>query len=1075
MIKGQVEIQIKEFDKDGKEIIINTIKDNNLICIRALEQLSTWPSTPVFNNTTNFRIVISSTNIAPTISIRTLTSSIFASGDSTPFINSYVYTKRDLLSTTNPSDLVYKQRFVAPLANRTINSIALSDSITLQNNVTATANIFTYLRLTIPIVQTTSQTLDVTYRLFIDWTNSISAGLDINLADVFERALFGPTTYGNSFLISSKLNTAYYNSNVGINFLESSAMSGADYTINGFTTTNANTTSLTRSGSQVANISNSPTFSTFNFLGRFISNFSSIGLFANPSTGIGRPTIGFIRQLNKTTNLGSFTSHSLTSTLATYDVNNLANSSWQPSLVDSPNPDFPSFYLLKATVSGGLGVGRYKIYKSGWGGWYNGAWTGAIADQFLLTDFSYQENDPTFIEDNYSAYNVRWQYTWSSTLGQETFVSYNRIYGVGIYTLTDRALTLVSQWKINNGGLGTYINDIDVAPSANFIYVAMNNGLHRINTTTNTITTLSSDKCLTVCVGFNNEVFATFDTGAGTGRLSGTIGTNWSTPLSLGGAPPVIVWANIWRLFIDKLSATHQLMIVEGASPKGVILATSTTNTNITRFTRHWWSSSTGITLSTAVQTNTTNGNIVLSSDLILFPTHNCVLANNGIWIYLNTLFRGGRGFEISFLFPKDLETDLIDSGYFFSKNRMYTLSNPATIIKGNSLNGSNFDLVSAQIRFIDRGRLGIGLWGQAPITQITTTGIACGDWIKPRLATDGNIFSIVFTNSNHSHFSYWATSTAYRQNTSATSNASTLATISSLNFSIDQQLNLSALRIGIFIKVDIDLTGAPAANIINYTDIGASNTYSLYSLHTTQIGNIKVTHDKRIILFDNQNNLPGAGVRMYSPIHIPNNDMNDILCQTWSWNSTTSTWVDDPLNNGVGKPIHTTTDTLVDGLSINWTDLQSGNTKPLVAGQYYVISRLSAPGQVPVELHTPTLTFTSGLNLRTYAQGTTTISIPNTTASFFVAEAPGGSSPNTNWYSINSSADTNTLHITSVTINGVSASLAYNNSNNIPSAGTILINDNGRIRVNSADINKTLVLNYSYALKYDSTETAAP
>lgn len=1074
MIKGQVTIEVKEYNKDNILQTVNTVKEDNIICIRALEQLINYGTTKVFNNAANTRIVISSTNAAPAFSFRSLTSSVFASGDSSPFIDSYVFTKRNVLDTVNPSDLVYKQRFVAPSANRTINSIAISDNATLFNNATNTTSILTYLRLSIPLVQTTTQTLDISYRLFIDWTNSITSGLNPNLAELYETTLLGGSlTFSSNFIISNKINTAYYNPSVGINAIESRAMftAGVSYsTVNSAISTN--TIALSTDTNTITNLSTTPTANT-NFLGRFVSNFCNTGIWLNLNTGL---PFTQLRQFPKTTNLSDVTSHSLTSNLATYDVNNLANGSWKPNITDGAQTDFPSMYILKVTQSGGVGVGRYKIYKTGWGGWYKGLWANAIADPFLSTDFSYQENKLDFIEDDYSAYNTRWLYPWSSTLGNEVIVSYNRTYGVGIYTITDRALTLNNLWKINTNGLGTYINGIASAPAINRIYVAMNNGLHEINVTTNSITTLSSDKCLAVCVGFNNHVFAAFNTTGSLGRLSSSIGANWSTALNIGTPTPAINWANIWRLYIDNKNTDYQMMIIEGTTPLGVV-AYEPISTTTTKFIRRWWSNTTGVQATNIIS----NSSSIVSSpnnvfsDLILFPSHNAVIGDRGIWAYLHDPYKGWTDSNIECLSAsKDLETDLINSNAYVNKYIGY-FSNRGSIFKGNS-SGVNLTNNSSNTRFFNKGRIGVGLFAQAPLAQFFTTGNSCGDWIKPRLSTDGNIFSVVFTMCNHSYNSVYQENNSFNFNAGAVTIPTTVPKVTTINTVGGYITNNSesTCRIGIFVKVDIDLTSTPAANIIDYTDIGTSTVYSLFSTQHSYIQNVKVTHDKKIMLFDNQNNLCGAGIKMYSPIHVPNNDMNDILAQTWTWNNTTNTWDNDPLNTGIGRPLHSTTQDLVDGLSIQWADLQPGNTKDLVAGQYYVFTKTSAPGQVPIENQTPNITFTTSLQLRQYVQGNTTITLPNTTSSFFVKEAPGGSAPNASWYSTNSAFAANTNHISNVTINGITAILTYTN-NTGPAAGTIFINDNGRIRVNSVDINKTLVLNYSFALKYDSTETALP
>jgi hypothetical protein len=1068
MLKGNVTIKVKEYDKDNILQTVNIIKQDNTVCVRALEQLITTPTIGVFNNSTNFRIVISSTNLAPSFSFRTLANTL-ASGDKTPFIDNFIYSKRDILSTSNPSDVIYKQRFVAPTVSRTINSIGLSDNITLQNNVVVTSNIFTYLKLNTPIVQTNTQTLDISYRVSIDWTNAITAELHPNVAGLYELILFNPTnSVGPNFMAANKINTKYFNANVGINFAANVAAGivGGNQLI-ATTTTTTNSLLTTTASLNNTNITLNPAADQSNFLGRFISHYATMCILSNYATDKPFTNQGFV---NKTGNLSDVTSHNILSTLAIYDTNNLANASWKPTITDGSSPDFPSVYVLKVSESGGLGTGKYKIYKTGWGGWFKGQWANAIADPFLSADFCYLQHQ-IIVSDPYDTYNPRWLYYWNSTLGNESMVSYTRNKGVAIYTLTDRNLILNNKWSINTNGLGFYIYDVAAAPAINKIYIAMDNGLHEINVTTNTITQLNNDKCLAVTVGFNNEVFAIFNPSGTSGRLSGSIGTNWGTALSLGTTPPTINWSNIWRIYIDSKNANYELMIIEGTVPVGTVAAVSGT---ATRFIRHWWSNSIGIQRTDIISTI---GNVSVSrrsvySDLIMFPSHNSVIAENGIWIYANEFFLDWAiADQACKNVANDLETDLINSNIYFNRYIGFATVR-GSVNKGNA-SGLDFTSPSLLHRFLNKVKIGIGLFAQAPINSFFASSTGCSDWIKPRRSNETNVFSVVFTMSNHTTTADYFASTANTQNTLAATPPATLSRIQDLTFNASVGVNYTNNRMGLFVKVDFNLTGPTLeANIVDYTDIGSANTYALVSNQCSQIANIKVTHDKRIVLFDEISTLAGAGIRMYSPIHVPVNDLSDILCQAWSWNSTTSQWEPDDLNINPGKPLHTSTDPLVDGLSISWTDLQPGNSKNLVLGQYYIFTRTTTPNMVPIENHTPLLNFSSSLQLRQFLQGNTSITIPNTTATFVVKEAPTGTNPNANWYGINTTPSTNSNHTISATINGVSAPITFSAVTS-PSLGSIVINENGRIRINSGDVNKALILNYSIALKYSPDEAA--
>jgi hypothetical protein len=118
--------------------------------------------------------------------------------------------------------------------------------------------------------------------------------------------------------------------------------------------------------------------------------------------------------------------------------------------------------------------------------------------------------------------------------------------------------------------------------------------------------------------------------------------------------------------------------------------------------------------------------------------------------------------------------------------------------------------------------------------------------------------------------------------------------------------------RLTLFYAINIDLTSTPIATIINYPETGPAgiHMYSVEINRAQQFGNLICTHDKRIIIADIQSAVPGAGFRMFSPIRNPTVDLITELSETWSWNGTN--WVIDPHNTGVGKPLHTSTDTIL-------------------------------------------------------------------------------------------------------------------------------------------------------------------
>lgn len=1086
-LKGHAILELKEYNANGQLETVFTKVENNIV-LKSMYYSIMTANPGGFTNSATTRICISSENTDPSFNRTQFTTSVFATGDPTPFLASQQYNRNigELGNPNNSPSVTYLQRFVSPTANRTINSIGISTSASLITNSTnsTVSSLRTYIKLLTPIVQTTTQVLDITYKVSIDWGTTIINNNNLYSIWALTQSFLGvaisiPQLAYEAQMGFNKVETGYLNNNniSGFSMIDASSSSPSSTSTSYLvSTTNLNSPTELIIGNYYAGTNFISTSSGTNSLQNLGCNF--IGRFVHAVlVGMTKPVPNYAMHLgyktkqvfSKTSNLSAITSHSINSLLVTYDANELANSSWQPSVSDTLSPaDFPSTYILRVNNPGGLGVGTYKIHKTGWGGWNRGQWRNPIADKFLCFDLCRKESTyvPALPPDDYNFYNYRWLYKWQSLIGSEQFVSYKRNKGFGIYELTDRNLNVIYTRTLNqiNPNI-TKIFDIAVIKSLNLVYVATDVGLFNVNVINNTVITLSPDKCLAVCVGFSDSVFAIFNPTSGTGRLSGSIGANWQTALNMGTPSPAINWNNIWRIFIDKDSASYNIMIIEGVTPKGVITTLGTGIAPVYYY--RWWNNSSGV-LSTFTSSKTVTASTVVISDLYMFPTHNSIMCSGGVWIYPSEILPIRSNILNSLLFfSSDIIEDITLANRFITNvSNAYTnftiTTGTATTIgnAGGSLNITNFNLLS-------KAKIACSLFNSSILASIQTNAGGLGDFIKPKLNTDTNVFNLIFTMSDH--YTTLGNDIPDVLNTDPVKYSNGTIVNPSTTITTNGSYTLPT-RLTLFYAINIDLTSTPIATIINYPETGPTGVhmYDIEINRAQQFGNLICTHDKRIIIADMQTAVPGAGFRMFSPIRNPTVDLTTELCETWSWNGTN--WVLDPNNTAPGKPLHTSTDSLVDGLTINWLDLQPGNSKPLIAGQYYTLNRCTAPNQVPFDSHTPSPAFSTIVSPRNKSTLITdTFTNINSTGNIYLSKSTLGTSPDSNFWGT-SAAYPGIYLILTATLNGVAVVVGA--SNTTPSAGTINIHlTTFRVLSNAGDNGKTLVLNYEYLLKLDPSE----
>ena len=735
-----------------------------------------------------------------------------------------------------------------------------------------------------------------------------------------------------------------------------------------------------------------------------------------------------------------------------YDVNNLANSSWQPTITKADTPDFPTEYFLKVTKSGGAGVGEYKLYKTAFQSWYDTS--NRFPRQNLFWEIS---GNSTYLDETDSSFifNPRWVYDWGSTINDKQWVTYRRKAGVALLQMTDRSVTELKKYTLSAyPQLGDLINDVAVNPNANLIYVATESGLFSINVSTDQVSTLSTDNCLSVCVGLGGRAYAIFQ--GVNARLSNSL--NWATALDLTGA--TINFDNCWRIFIDPKSASYDLMFYEGLFPKHT-LNYLRTNDGVPQagevYKIHWWNETSKFIKTdniTLIHRNT----FPIQHEYFLLPTNKTVQVSNGLWIY-----PGGT---------RNISSEVKRSSGTFDSLGLsdYVLGLPEEI----RFSKVNIGWTVFRNIFSDNGR-----WNNTSVPDETFSSALSGQF----LAGSGDY---LFGNHAAVPFASYRFDGALCLVYNGKPEASTSYELD-LMFGYEYHNGDTSnnenedRRIKCFYKITIDETDSTNNTKFDYPFVyDNAHPYYLHNSYICSQANYMMLSDKRIAFLahpliadpkasqskdlDSSKKLhvsyvKSGGIGFINQVRAPGDDLGSSLVQEYYYDGTN--WLPDEDHTGDGKPLHTTTEALIDGLEISWTDLNPSSTRDLVENQYYNFVKITEPN------------------------------------TFLIEEAQGPIQ--TNWYiwyrQINSEIQTGTvptsgsttvplsksgedLFLTahkdlefSGTINGNEVEVLHSDTAGTSSPGVIYIINGSDISFDAADSGRSFELNYQWVQKYHETE----
>ena len=1068
---GIAEIIVYDKQSDGSLIETKRHKQHNKILIRVIEKLLNRERvfSDVYNVYTGYRDGANRydggvhigifVNQEPESFDRRQADAL-ATGDRSLISDSYIRTQA---SDTEPANVVYKQRFLAPTEDRTFYSLGLIETTYAwqrANDNPWTHNILTYILLNTPIDQTTNQVLDINYKVFIDWENS-TTDANYNAQREIEKLFLGEVNGAgesigfekNQFIhgtIVDDPGTHLFNHWVGSN-------NGTYTQILGYLSRYQDTFNLTdRYGA-----SGKP------FSGGFAKGIQYGGVRKHDPT---LPSYLGRDYFNKTSNLSSVYSHSVGADKPMYDANKLANSSWQPVISDDNTvKEFPAHYIVKVSKAGGIGVGEYKLYKTGHQGWSGNRYTEAIGVPFLNFDMSLyyvnRNKEGVSFNTDFDCYNHRWNYTWSYASNEHYFVSYVRDKGVALFKLTSESLELVKRYKLaDNPDMNYFIEDIEVIPEDNLIYIATAGGLYKVDTTTDTITQESSDRCMCVVTGYQGKTFGVFIDNTDTGRISSS--DDYTTALPDGitlTSSDLPNYLNTWRLFIDKESPNYEMVLIQGFNTKGKWHTLSDS-----RSTVYWmyWRNETEFVKKDAINGHSKWSHYMSVSDLMCFPSNNSIICDNGVWIYPIRKYHAYSWHQVRYQFNfnhgVDLKQDFINTGWRTREARYYDWAATGQISEDDSL--YTFPTNSSSSRHVVMGsRIGL--------SKFAETGNYIGTFYT-HMDTPGALFKGYENEGNQYKIQilleHWVrvTSPHYNPNTGGGSLAAWPEgdREPSTNQWDGNQFG-AVSRLAYFVDIDLDLdTNTSVINVKGGDE--TTSRYSLRSYSHPDFGSLRRTSDKQIIMFPRVGTVCSRGFYMLSPFRYPDNDLKDTFIQAYSWDSINSEWVKDHDNTGEGKPLHTDNQPLVNGLSIAWQDLLPSDSQDLVLDQYYNFVRTTPDYMIPIEDHTPSFSFYYWWSYRRRVATTTQQVVPSNRI-LFVPEAPDGTAPDPEWKGLSNSG-----LLIKVSLDGSSIGISENGNTN-PPAGTAWYHRSlGRFYFNSADVGKTADITYTYYLKYDNTES---
>ena len=902
MFKGEATILVNEGDK-----IVSKITKTNIITKRTTERLFN-SNAQVFNDAC--KIVLSSDTPSVDYERTTLNNCLAIGNDTLSGVAGRVYLEE---TETEPRQVSYHNRFIFPSASRTIGSIAIIPSGTINNNLgNTTEDIYCYLTLDTPITQEINQILNVFYRVYIDWSGNTFNGINPEIQDGLSQLMLAvPEANGIIYGANRLSSTILKRSDDDWDKLPNTnpeKTSGSDYS----TTTNHNGQLFKRQYSCTGNINSKLNSHIFGIAtGRVSNQISSTRRDETFKTTNGTSFI------DTPISLTPVYSHAANANTFFYDANTLSTSDWKPLVTtDNTNDGLPTLYSLQVETGGGLGVGSYSVWTTNYSGnpYDNLFWVQYPTPLVETSLYPYLIKKD---RDRALPINDKWFYDWKS---DRLWVSGDG-QKVGLWQFYPEFL-LVDEWD-----LGADINDMATNPDADRIYVATESGLIEIDTLNDTTTTLNPDPAKAVDVGYNGAVFCAFSD-----RLSSSLNADWTIAEDVTGMG-ITDWANVVFIRCDRDAANHNLGIMEYRyNPQNNL--PSPTNFNNQWVCRiHFWSKITGF--ENTIDCTVDGSNSITRHVTMTHPFSSSFICDQGIWIYPLRFHDGGYflynlapGLNVSLL--RKIKEDPLYGGVT------------------ENYQGDIYVDTSTNVRAPDDYVLGATQFGnilRSPTDYNLNYGLSrvfpsfallSYDLSYLRIAASGrNGVNSVSSNYTSSIFNRGVGFFDFAYDDQNPNNATLIRNYRNAGGHI---YNYTAYSYGSVQEALLSLTG----NVRKLKSGGVIN-LSTDRIARTASGE-KYTRRRR---------LPGdsgAENYYYTPIVISTcgaprigDRLRSDFSVRYGWDDVAGEWVKSDVLPG--KPLHTASEPLINGLSLAWQDLNPGQTADLVPGEYYTWVDMNGSG----------------------------------------------------------------------------------------------------------------------------------
>jgi hypothetical protein len=627
-LKGSIEIRVIDVDSGD---VVDVIKQGNVITDRALYyRIMTGNS---MGNTTNSIVLGLDTSIPQAHDWSSLANTV--SGGAVP---SGVSSPQWFSATpTTPQYAQWVNRINPGASTRTINYIALIDTLGTDSTYTGQQPVNAYVALTTPCTQTSTQILDVYYR--VQFIPPATGTTNMPLSSFNQIAYY--STVGNTQYVPGT-NMLYYWLNTQ-NMLYYNILSGPPYN---YYLNNNSMGSGNLNSSNSANVTTTdsidPWFkrtlgwnmSTTQMVGRIIGTvaISSPTYHTNNWQNFGWQSITAPTK-SKIQPISSHASSTLSATTAQPFLDSVS-SSGTGYLVANENwtrPDYPELYRINITNSGAVGTSTYQFQKRNHVGFNGNTYGNVIEILPFMVDDGTQQAIPgghgTTNNANTSLLGTDPLGFRAERIDYSHIVTYDRTgvttigLGNGLYKNFDS--TTIPALPV------TYIQQVAVGTDKSLWVACANTGLYNISADGTTVTQIgsiagvTSTNCYAVDIGRTGSIWAVFKGGLAQSTDNGvswTVFNSSTSPAFNFVGVSDNNWDSVGYMRADPSNAGDNMCLVRKYG---------TTVLQTTGFV--WWSKSTGT--ATAGRYSGTVGQKYTRID----PSWFNVSDNTGLWLALES------------------------------------------------------------------------------------------------------------------------------------------------------------------------------------------------------------------------------------------------------------------------------------------------------------------------------------------------------------------------------------------------------------------------------------------------------